>query len=68
MGKMIQAASGLEANRMPTARMGMVQGREMKLRTVIMLLLDLMDIEDYGGDLQNKRPKFGSSSFACCYG
>ncbi|KAL9258153.1 F-box/LRR-repeat protein 15-like protein [Drosera capensis] len=30
------------------------------------LLLDLMDTEDYDGDLQNKRPKFDSSSFAEC--
>ncbi|GAB2213929.1 hypothetical protein Drorol1_Dr00018255 [Drosera rotundifolia] len=67
MGKRIQAASGLEGNRMPVTRMRTEQGREMKLRTAIMLL-DLMDTEDYVGDLQNKRPKFGSSSFTCCYG
>ncbi|GAB2209846.1 hypothetical protein Droror1_Dr00027071, partial [Drosera rotundifolia] len=41
--KRMHAASGLEANQMLTVRMGMEQGREMKLRTAIMLLLNAID-------------------------
>ncbi|GAB2217967.1 hypothetical protein Droror1_Dr00001182 [Drosera rotundifolia] len=42
----MQAALGLEENQIRAARMGMEHGREMKLRTAILLLLPAIDGRD----------------------